>query len=273
MRIHLANKYPFKTQFTDFDEAVIAPDEGSAQLTVMDADGAEVVTVNATIGEDNAVSAEVLYLPDIGHYLMKWTATLDGDDIELFEDFELSSRPYFTIAELIAHDTTSDLDQADRNKLKRARNEAEDIIEHNCSVAFVPRSRRFETRGDGSERILLPDVKCRRVISVTVDGVPIAVSPLKLHAWGALDNPTGWDGQIVVTYEHGYGSLPQPIKTAALILATSKANLTGVPSNALSQNTDAGFVRFAIAGRDGATGIPDVDAVIEQYKRYKLAVG
>lgn len=273
MRIHLSNKYTFTTQFTDFDEVVITPDADSAELTVIDAVGAEVVTVPATIGEDNVLTATVLYLPDMDTYALMWTAALDGEPIEKVESAELSSRPYFTLDELIKWDPTSALDQVDRDKLKRVRNEAEDVIERNAGVAFVPRSRRFEVQGDGSDRILLPDVECRRVIDVTVDGVSIAISPLKLHSWGALDNPTGWDGSIIVHYEHGHATTPEPIKTAALILATSKATLSGVPSRALSQNTDLGFIRFAVAGRDGATGIPDVDAAIEQYSRPRLAVG
>lgn len=272
MRIHRSNKYTFRTQFLDFDEQPVEPDEDSVRLQVIDEDQLLVTEVPATLS-DKTATAEVLSPLKLGHYSLRWTAEFDEQPVEQVEHFELASKPFFHLADLIAFDDTSALGDGDRSKLKRARDEAEDIIERNAGVSFVTRGRRLETIGDGSNVILLPDVKCQRVVSATVDGVGIATSLLTLKPWGELINTVGWSGRIVIHYEHGWRETPEPIKTAALILATSKANLKGVPSRAMSQNTDLGFVRFAIAGRDGYTGIPDVDAAIDQFSRVRPAVG
>jgi len=80
------------------------------------------------------------------------------------------------------------------------------------------------------------------------------------------------DGVFDLVYNHGADVLPADVSQATTLLAASYLMPTNIPSRATGQSTDAGFLRFTIAGVDGATGIPEVDAVIQRRKRERFGV-
>jgi hypothetical protein len=70
---------------------------------------------------------------------------------------------------------------------------------------------------------------------------------------------------------HGYEAVPEPVRRAGLIYARTLLIRSAMEQSdrATAVFTDIGGYRLTIAGRDGPTGIPDVDAVLspDQYGR------
>jgi hypothetical protein len=79
-------------------------------------------------------------------------------------------------------------------------------------------------------------------------------------------------GAITVDYIHGMRAVPDDIASAVARLAAYYLTPTNTPERATGQSTDAGFLRFTVAGVDGETGIPEVDAVIKRRARTRLVM-
>lgn len=145
-------------------------------------------------------------------------------------------------------------------------------------VSFVLRGRRAFLDGKGRSELLLPDIETQRVVSLKVDGVALSAGNLakvKVYPHGELL----WDGgsfaagfrNVEVLYEYGMVSTPEAVARVARRFARHLL-LTAAPNSAAEEHeratavfTDAGGYRLTIAGRDGPTGLPEVDAVLAQF--------
>ena len=82
-------------------------------------------------------------------------------------------------------------------------------------------------------------------------------------------------GNVAVLYEHGRRSPEAPVKRAGIRLAKSvllPSPLTA-DERATAVFTDIGGYRLTLPGRDGPTGLPDVDAVLDQFGRLSGRIG
>lgn len=144
-----------------------------------------------------------------------------------------------------------------------------------CGVAFESTSRTVTLDGNGRREIMLPDTKIISVSACSVNGVAITASDVKAYASGRLWRSIGWPvgvtpQNISVTYNHGYATVPAPIKRAALKVAVRELVGTNLPDNAIQQVGELGTFRLATPGGEGYwTGIPDVDATLRLYARRK----
>lgn len=181
---------------------------------------------------------------------------------------------YFTIAELRAADTSyADEVRYPNEKLEAARDWVETHFEHekSCAVAFVPRAATERLRGKGEVALRLKWPALRSVTSVTIDGV--ALTEAELDALALDDREVrrhgGWPrgALIQIAYTHGYDAPDAEVKKAALMLAKEFLVDSGLASRATVESTDVGFYRLSIAAPGGRTGIPYVDAVIEDRNR------
>lgn len=157
-------------------------------------------------------------------------------------------------------------------KVQSAIEQAWETIEKGMRVAIVPRGHRETVDGSGSTSQLIDKLECTQVYSATVDGATVNVAGLRPKRHGAIINPSGWpyDSVVELHYRHGLTATPEPVLAALITLTVDRLVTRATPARATSLSTDVGAFRLTIAGRDGWTGIPDVDAVIEQYG---LAVG
>ena len=78
--------------------------------------------------------------------------------------------------------------------------------------------------------------------------------------------------RAVVTATYGLETCPDEVRLACIAYALYRLRPDSRPSNAVGQSTDYGFVRFSLAGRDGATGLVEVDAVIKAWSRTGVTV-
>lgn len=209
-------------------------------------------------------------------YRVEWAS----DAGEWSDTVEVCGGRYFTIAELRASDPAfADADRFPSAFLERVRCAVEDTIEaaDAAGVAFVRRGARVVfPRPDVPGTILLaPHVEVAAVYAVAVDGVvwsPEMVGAVRVDD-AALIRDAGWWGaasEIAVHYEHGRRYPPEPVRVAALRLAREFAVESGIPGRATATSIGDQMFRLTIAGRDGATGIPEVDATVARFGRVRF---
>jgi hypothetical protein len=165
--------------------------------------------------------------------------------------------------------------------LRDARDGAMDRFEHRCRPSFWRRGRRVRLDGKGLEVLVLPDLYPQEIISISVDGVALTsdqLAVLTVYEWGGLGLtadvwPRGYRN-IELFYEHGLDSSPQVVSSAGVKLAKSYVIKSPIPDRATSESTGDGSTwRVSVAGRDGPTGIPEVDAILGEFEGGGIVVG
>lgn len=190
----------------------------------------------------------------------------DGSkDAVVYTKFEIVARHYFELDQLKKYGNgTDDFSDKTEEQLWAVRQAATETFERNAKRSFVRRC--GSTRVYGSPRFVeLDDCDVYEIVSPSTAKL-ISDCQVRIR-----DNYSSDIGSI--RYKYGADTLPYRVSIAVLDLAAYYLREDVVSSRAVGEATDAGFLRFTIAGRDGATGLPEVDSVIEQFgrKRYGVA--
>lgn len=202
--------------------------------------------------DGNAFEWPALDVP--GAYRVEWRAA-GSDDAAAACSVEAVSRHYFALADLKGYgDGRDEFDKLADEVLWDARQAATDVFEEAACRSFVPRLGR--TRDFGGANLLAVHHDVQRVITVGYAQVSDSYLERKCRP-GTL--PT-W-----VRYVYGLDSPPAAVSRAVLDLAAYMLRPANRPIGATGESTDAGYIHFTTAGRDGATAIPEVNAAIQQY--------
>jgi hypothetical protein len=275
--------------------AVTTTDEEGAPQTVAAAtsatleDGAGAVLRTATAG-DLTVTADGMTwavpaaaMPLLDTYTVTWVGTVGAAASSWTTIVELVGGHLFSIAQLRNRDRAyDDAGKYPDDRLAEVRIEVEDTIEADnaANVAFVPRGRRAVIDGHGRRSLPLPDLEAREVYSATVDGVALTQDELDALVVddGWLWMPAGrcWPAgkqNVSVHYAHGRDWPDPAIRRAALTLAREYLAPGDLPGRASATTVGDQTFRLTIAGRDGVTGLPEVDAAITQHGRTTLRIG
>ncbi len=167
---------------------------------------------------------------------------------------EVVSRSYFTLAELEDYDERDDFGELADETLWAARQAATDIFEEAAGRSFVKRLGSVTDYGRGL------------LIAASHDLSEISTSGYAIESDSYIrrTNPYG-EFPRTVEYEYGADAMPVAVSRAVLDLAAYMLRPSNRPIGATGESTDAGYIHFTTAGRDGATAIPEVNAVIEQF--------
>lgn len=266
------------------DEGQIVTPVAPFSVTVYDGSGAEIATGTPTHTDGvftyDIPTSAVTYL-DVLQAV--WTASdADGALMQWASSVEIVGGFLFEIADLRNQDRTFTLDKYPSPVLREVRSWVEDVIEgpRAANVAFVPRASRITIDGSGTHALPLPNLDVREVYAVTVNGTAWSeddlaqITPadgLLFLEWGKV-----WPGgkrNITLHYSHGLDRPPGAITRAGLMLAREYLVKSDVPGRATATSIGDQLFRLTIAGRDGVTGIPDVDAAIDQFGRKTYTVG
>jgi hypothetical protein len=255
-----------------------AVDPGTVTVGVTAADGSVVVSpgtgTSGTGTSPRTVSLTTTHTARLDTLTVTWTSSAKGTQVSYVE---VVGGFLFTLNDLIAL-KPSNLTWTTA-KLTATRILVEQTIEDACGRAFVPRYTLETLSGTGTTDLMLkwPDLRSIRSVTVTTSGVGAAYTEAELalvaiNTSGRVYN-TGqvWAlgaGNISVGYEHGPAFPPARVTQAALTLARAWLVKGPVDDRALGVAApDGGFgYGLAVPGRNGAwTGVPEVDAVIDQY--------
>lgn len=168
---------------------------------------------------------------------------------------DVVSRHYFSLGKLQSYGHgQDDFDSYPVEELWMARQAATEVFEQNAHRSFVRRIGR--TKDYGRDGLLNTHFD---LDSVLTDGyAPVCGSKLeRTSAAGAFPR---W-----VEYVYGVDAIPAEVSRAVLELAAYTLRPSNRPIGATGESSDAGYIHFTIAGRDGATAIPEVNAAIQEF--------
>ncbi len=179
---------------------------------------------------------------------------------KLFTSYaEVVSTHYFRLAALMGYgDGQDDFDHLPDATLYQARQAATEIFEEAAHRSFVHRIGR--TKDYGRARML--DLAHNDVYELLTDGYRL-ISDNQAEPDGTVCQPF----PLWVSYKYGCDQMPAQVSRAVLELAAYMLRPSNRPIGATGESTDAGYIHFTTAGRDGATDIPEVNAAIEMFGR------
>ena len=284
------------------DDGSLVVVTGPFSLRVYDGANVLLTTLTPTV-TDSVFSASipVATLTKLDEYKLVWSGTVDGVVTEWSTTLELCGGYLFEIAELRAFDRAfADAAKFPSAYLRKVRTWVEDMIEgdHAARVAFVNRGARVTMSGNSPDlnkgyypllygndyrSLIVPHYVVDSIYSASINGTALTQS--EIDAISIDDNTLfrsagvqwpAWPfgkNNLSFHYVHGYDSVPGAVTRAALILAREYLVKSDLPARATATSIGDQLFRVTIAGRDGVTGIPDVDAVIEQFGRRSVALG
>jgi hypothetical protein len=213
-------------------------------------------------------------LAALGLYTATWTATIAGAANTYTTRFEVVGGFLFSIPELRVFDAALTEALYSNDKVREAREYAEEIIELYCGVAFRPRGKRVTLAGNDKALLLIPDYFPTRLVSGSIDGTALTaadISDVWLLEHGGIERKTlgywssGDGNNVVLVYEYGMDQPPEDVREAAMILAANRLKGTALPYNTESYRTDEASFSVSVPPRSGPIGIPEVDTVIERH--------
>lgn len=267
-------------ELRDDAENLLDADGQAVTVTVLDDAGTEVAAdLEATRASEGLYE---LTIPDaarstLDRYTAEWACELGGTPSTFRTRFEVVGGFLFSIADLRAFDGELTAAEYPASQVREVRDTVAARFEKWCGVAFVPRGARVTLNGPDDTTLLLPYREVTRLVSASIDAgdgfealTADELADVVVHRWGGLYRAASWTGgtgNVKAHVEHGYDDVPDPVHRAAMIYARSLLVASPIPDRATSETTDVGTVRFSIAGRDGPTGIPEVDAVLVDEQR------
>lgn len=182
---------------------------------------------------------------------------------------EVVQAHYCGLAAILAHGAAGDTPAdhgAGEAEAWEARARATEVIERNANRRFVPTV--VAQRAIADRRPTLLDWPDASGIEATADAQLDLPAPKVYPVGDSACVVSGARGEgTTLTYRAGLPGCPAAIAAACEALAASYLTPSRIPDRATGESTDAGMLHYTIAGVDGATGIPDVDAAIEQFGR------
>lgn len=264
---------PATLSVTFYDGGETAVDPGTVTVTVTRADGTAVATAAATAGTEAAARTYTLAAQTrLDHLTATWTGSLGGRTVTTRHD--VVGGFYAELAEIRALDALNNTTRYTEAKLAAARTQAEDRFDWATGVAWVPRHERETLSGLGTTQLTLKWQRPRTLIAASIDGTAVSdLTALRLYPYGMVERTagvtfpreaSGGGRNVIVEYTHGYDSPPADLKQAFLtyvrylLLDTTSR----IPDRASTLSTDFGTMQLVTAGFQRPTGLPDVDAVL-----------
>jgi hypothetical protein len=264
--------------------------DGAVTVTITDGDGTVIVNAANAAHSGSAGSGTYTYpLPpqaDLKWLTVTWTGSFGGVQQSIStnggqpdgtaSEVQVAGGHLFTIAELRAyHDKIlSDPTKYPDAVLIDARSRATILFEDFCNVAFVPRYARVVLDGNWTRSLWLPHLKVNKVRAITINGVALSAGDLAqvaVYPYGKLDRIGLWPPymqrqNIVVSYEHGFLSVPEDIARSGMALARYDFVINQLSDRFISYQNDLGVIRQAIPDEEHPTGIPIIDSTLRRYR-------
>lgn len=171
--------------------------------------------------------------------------------------------------------------------LVKDRTEVESMLDDACRRAFVPRFYSEVLSGSGNDTLSLVQADLREVVwaqrwtgdawvDLALDVTEIPADPFGLAVGRRYVWPCGVNN-IRVGYRYGWDAPPADLRRAVVkaVEARRSGDNSGIPSRAISvQGTELGNVVLATPGLGRwITAVPEIDEVINRYRRRNLGVG
>jgi hypothetical protein len=248
---------------------------GAVTYAVTDADGISVASGSAT-NETEPGRYTFVFAPQtaVKTLTIAWTGTWGGVAQTISTYAEVVGNHLFTLAEARAFDkavlasTTTYPDAA----IREARAGITDFFQQVTGVSFIPRYGRAVLDDPRSTDLWLPVLQLRTLLAGSLAGTALTageIADIEVYEYGKLWRTAGWPGStrrdVIVSYEHGYQTVPWDIHQAALTYLRYILVSSDISDRTISWSSELGTFRQAVAGRNYPTGLPSVDAALGRY--------
>lgn len=276
-RFELNTPSALRIEVRDATGALVDATGNDVSVAIVDGAGTEVVS-NAAAAHDGVglyhVNLPAAVIGKLDVYRADVEYSLAGDTYTPSSYFRTIGRHYCTLADLRSfgqQKTLADPDEFPDELLIAKRDLAEELLEEETGKAFSPQAARFVVSGMGQVLLRVSATNLRRVVSASIDGV--ALTQTELDALMVFPEVVRrdelWnDGvrNIALWIEYGMDEPPRDIRESTMHIVRDRTeDNTMLDERATSVTNAAGTQRIAVAGRDGPTGIPFVDATIDRY--------
>ena len=256
------------------DGVATNPSPDTATVSITGDDGTVIVASTAATEAGTGVVTYTVtpaHTADLDIWSVRWTATIGGQAQTFTDIVEVAGGVLFTIAQARALSPLSSAVTYPTASIVEARTMVETALEDACGVAFVPRYYKQRVSGSGRSTLMLRP-RLRTIRSVTVDDVAITqsyVDTMRVLPTGEAYYPSYWTrgtSNLEIAYEHGHDYPPPRVSQAALLWAKNHLVKGPIDDRTTSLQSEDGTYALATPGLRGSwTGIPEVDAVIQQY--------
>lgn len=185
---------------------------------------------------------------------VEWLAS-GSDEAAYVTTVDVISRQYFTLDQLRSFgDGRDEFYELPDEALYMARQAATEVFEQAARRSFVERL--------GATR----DYGRRGLLAVRHDVRTLITQGYRQASDSYLEREPGCGPfPRLVEYTYGAAYMPAEVSMAVLELAAYTLRPANRPIGATGESTDAGYIHFTTAGRDGATAIPEVNAAIQAF--------
>jgi len=264
------------SQPTDIDAS------GVPTVAVERADGtalaAPTATDEVTPGEYSITLTAATYTDAIDRLKVTWSGTVDGLAMEEVQYVDVVGSRYFTLGQLRSMEGLSSTQKYSDLYLARVRDEVEVAFEAYCEQSFVRKHARDvydSIEFNGTYGIFTRSTPVSELLSVVLDGVAETLADnwsvsesgqVRADSFDPTANSLGQD--LVISYVQGWEQPPADLQRIALRYARQLAviNVSTVPDRARLMQSEFGLFVLDAPGPDKATGIPEVDEVLNRYR-------
>lgn len=226
------------------------------QFILFDGSGTEILRHDITTP---SISIDYLQYDD---YLAQW---MNGETVVAEQYFDVASFPYFSLEEMKADlaGTKTQIIVEDA-ELASKREIVEDWFDDAARCSFCIRGYREKLYGTGSTGYALDKAYVQEIISLTVDGKAVGPHEYSIRGLGILRFKIAVaDGaEIVIHYTHGQNKRTSELTRFAMMYCRSILGSSNIDPRATGERNEFGYLQFSVAGKNGATGIPEVDAFL-----------
>ena len=251
-------------------------------VAVERADGTALAAPTATAGtrpgEYQITLTAATYTDVIDRLKVTWTATVDSLALVDVTYIDVVGSRYFTLGQIRNLEGLSDARKYPDFYLERVRAEVEVSFEQYCEVSFAPKHGRdtFDSWDfDSKFGIFTRSTPVSSLLSVVLSGVAETLTDLwsvsksgqvRAESFQPTANSLGQD--LVISYIHGWDITPADLQRVALRYARQLAiiNVSTVPDRARLMQSEFGLFVLDAPGPDKATGLPEVDEVLNRYR-------
>jgi len=263
-------------------------DVGTVTVTVTNSYGTAVTSgAVAESGDSNEIRTTTIAAADnlsVDRLTAVWTGP---NGVLATARYDIVGGYYATVADMREDTVLGSAVKHPVASLVKDRTEVESMLDDACRRAFVPRFYSEVLSGSGNDTLSLVQADLREVVwaqywtgaawaDLALDVTEIPADPFGLAVARRYVWPCGVNN-IRVGYRYGWDAPPADLRRAVVkaVEARRSGDNSGIPSRAISvQGTELGNVVLATPGLGKwITAVPEIDEVINRYRRRNLGVG
>lgn len=246
---------------------------GPSSVTVTDEATGETVAVEASRGSFDIPCAGAPRLLDVS-----WEAS----GVRVAAELDVVAAMPCTLDDIYAYraEQYGFRERYGDDDVARARAKAIEVIEAECRrhVQPVMRTGWVDRPTCTTRTMLMGEDGCEADLisvarAVSASGDELALRPVRKGSPYIDVSAMRYGDAAEVAYVAGMSPVPSEVRPAVVSLAASYLAPKTAPENATSTSTEAGVLSFVIGGVNGATSIPEVNALISRHGRASYMVG